>query len=604
MTGSTPTSAKLSFNDANGQPLVGGTLTVYLAGTVTPTSTWQDLGQTVLNTNPIILDARGECTVFLDDALTYKFFLQDSDGATIWTVDNIISCKNVVQALVPIQAQIDSMQVEIDNLVIGVTGRFVFVDDYGDNITPGTTDMTAAINAAIAAAGNGGEVRFLNVAYRTTSEISLASRVGVKLTAPGIGTASSGARIVGAHTGRSIVSFVDAENCSIEGICLQGDFSSRPIVGLLLGATGASLGNHHSFMSTSIKGFFQSSGLYNIGSSNNTYIDCDFTPDSVALSGLFFSFSDDSASLVGITVGGLSNRVINNNIFIGGSHGAETPGVAGTWIRQNQQVGGIDFLNCALKSVSGFAFVHIDVANDALASGPLRFLNCSAVDGSSATNGFYMSAATAARVIAGLQVDIGYLPVTNIFNATTVTLEAPVLRTTATPAGAYNSSFDVINNGTLHLHTETTIAIATASGCMITSNVTPTIGTLASGSTINSVTYHSVLDFTPAGGGLIDINILADDFPIYIVRLISGSNYQITSTGPTPLNGYRKTVIFFNTSGSSLVGRLTVAMGGAGFTLSIPDLENCPDTFKKCFDLIYSSDIGGWVQVSSTPAYF
>jgi hypothetical protein len=80
---------KYSFTDALGAPLVGGTLDVYLAGTTTRSNTWQDKAQTTLNTNPIVLDARGECTLWADDTLTYKFVLKTAAGVTLWTEDNI-----------------------------------------------------------------------------------------------------------------------------------------------------------------------------------------------------------------------------------------------------------------------------------------------------------------------------------------------------------------------------------------------------------------------------------------------------------------------------------------------------------------------------------
>lgn len=89
MPGIIPVSPKLAFANAAGGPLANGTLTVYLAGTTTLTPTWQDEGQTTLNTNPIVLDARGECLVWLDPTLNYKFLLKDDTGATIWTVDDI-----------------------------------------------------------------------------------------------------------------------------------------------------------------------------------------------------------------------------------------------------------------------------------------------------------------------------------------------------------------------------------------------------------------------------------------------------------------------------------------------------------------------------------
>lgn len=82
---------KLQFFDANGDPLVGGKLYTYEAGTNTPRATYVDSGGAVANTNPIILDSRGEADVWLDPTLAYKFVLQTSANVTIWTVDQIRS---------------------------------------------------------------------------------------------------------------------------------------------------------------------------------------------------------------------------------------------------------------------------------------------------------------------------------------------------------------------------------------------------------------------------------------------------------------------------------------------------------------------------------
>jgi hypothetical protein len=89
MAGYAPAVPKVQFFTSAGVPLVSGTLTVYLAGTTTPTSTWQDAALTTLNTNPITLDARGEAVIWLDDDVSYKFLLKDAAGATVWTVDNV-----------------------------------------------------------------------------------------------------------------------------------------------------------------------------------------------------------------------------------------------------------------------------------------------------------------------------------------------------------------------------------------------------------------------------------------------------------------------------------------------------------------------------------
>lgn len=88
MSGAVPLLPKFQFSN-NGAPMVNGTVTVYLAGTVTPSNTWQDEALTILNTNPIVLDARGESVIYLDPALSYKFLLKNSGGVTQWTQDNI-----------------------------------------------------------------------------------------------------------------------------------------------------------------------------------------------------------------------------------------------------------------------------------------------------------------------------------------------------------------------------------------------------------------------------------------------------------------------------------------------------------------------------------
>ncbi len=79
---------KLQFFDANGAPLVGGKLYTYAAGTTTPLASYTDSTGNTANTNPIVLDSRGEANVWLSGAI-YKFALYDSTNVLIWTVDNI-----------------------------------------------------------------------------------------------------------------------------------------------------------------------------------------------------------------------------------------------------------------------------------------------------------------------------------------------------------------------------------------------------------------------------------------------------------------------------------------------------------------------------------
>lgn len=81
----------LHFDDTNGKPLVGGKLYVYEAGTDTPSTTYRDKDGTDVNENPVSLDERGECVVFIDGSKEYKFVLEDGYGTVVWEEDNVTS---------------------------------------------------------------------------------------------------------------------------------------------------------------------------------------------------------------------------------------------------------------------------------------------------------------------------------------------------------------------------------------------------------------------------------------------------------------------------------------------------------------------------------
>jgi microcystin-dependent protein len=93
----TPT-AKTQFLDAAGAPLVGGKLYTYVAGTTTPQATYTDSTGATPNSNPVILDSRGEANIWLGEA-TYKFKLTDSNDVEIWTVDYISAPTTSVSAV-------------------------------------------------------------------------------------------------------------------------------------------------------------------------------------------------------------------------------------------------------------------------------------------------------------------------------------------------------------------------------------------------------------------------------------------------------------------------------------------------------------------------
>jgi hypothetical protein len=83
-------SIRQRFFDSNGNPLSGGKLYCYQAGTSTPQPTYTDSSGVTPNDNPVILDASGYANVWLNVALSYKFVLTDSLDNQQWSVDNVI----------------------------------------------------------------------------------------------------------------------------------------------------------------------------------------------------------------------------------------------------------------------------------------------------------------------------------------------------------------------------------------------------------------------------------------------------------------------------------------------------------------------------------
>ena len=81
------------FFDNNGNPLSGGKLFSYAAGTTTPAATYTSSLGTTAHTNPIVLDSGGRVPggeIWLTDGVIYKFVLQTSTNVLIATYDNIV----------------------------------------------------------------------------------------------------------------------------------------------------------------------------------------------------------------------------------------------------------------------------------------------------------------------------------------------------------------------------------------------------------------------------------------------------------------------------------------------------------------------------------
>lgn len=81
-------SSRFQAFDTSGNPLSGGKLYTYEAGTTTPLATYTTRAGGTPNANPVILDANGEADVWMASGTLYKLVLKTSADVTLSTVDN------------------------------------------------------------------------------------------------------------------------------------------------------------------------------------------------------------------------------------------------------------------------------------------------------------------------------------------------------------------------------------------------------------------------------------------------------------------------------------------------------------------------------------
>lgn len=195
------TPPKLQFFDANGNPLAGGKLYTYAAGTTTPLATYTDYGGGTANANPVVLDSRGEASVWFGTS-QYKVKLTDADDVEVYTVDNLNGPDVATLAL--LAASSGSSLIGYINSGTGAVARtvqdrlrdYISVKDFGA-IGNGTANDVTAIQAAIDAAAarppsggssglggiSGATVYFPSGVYRINSGITIPD--GVKLVGSG-----------------------------------------------------------------------------------------------------------------------------------------------------------------------------------------------------------------------------------------------------------------------------------------------------------------------------------------------------------------------------------------------------------------------------------
>lgn len=134
------------FND-NGDPLAGGKIYTYLAGSSTNAATYTTSIGNIAHSNPIILDGAGRVPtgeIWLTSGITYKFVVKDSADNLIGTYDNLVGINsNFVNFTNQQETQVATLNQTVFTLqniqyLPGTNSLSVFVDgvyQYGPSST-------------------------------------------------------------------------------------------------------------------------------------------------------------------------------------------------------------------------------------------------------------------------------------------------------------------------------------------------------------------------------------------------------------------------------------------------------------------------------------
>jgi hypothetical protein len=178
-----------------GDPLRGGLLYTYSAGSTTPLATYTTSAGNVAHSNPIVLDSSGRVPgsseIWLTDGLSYRMDLYDSLSNLIQTQDNITGAGTITSNLAGsggsalvgfIQAGAGAVQRTAQSKMRDVVSVFDFMTtaEIADVLARTETfDIAAPIQAAVNAAQGGRALYFPGGIYKIGTAIAITSGLAV-----------------------------------------------------------------------------------------------------------------------------------------------------------------------------------------------------------------------------------------------------------------------------------------------------------------------------------------------------------------------------------------------------------------------------------------
>lgn len=178
--------AGAQFFDNNGNPLTGGKIYTYEAGTTTPAVTYTTLAGTTPHTNPIILDSAGRVPggeIWLTIPDFYKFVLKTSADVTLGTWDNIqgYSSGSIAYAATEVQTATAGQTLFVLTEMFynpGTNTLAVFVDGVNQVVNNSYVESTSTSVTFMSGLHVGAVVKFVNVNVASTDATTVTYEPG------------------------------------------------------------------------------------------------------------------------------------------------------------------------------------------------------------------------------------------------------------------------------------------------------------------------------------------------------------------------------------------------------------------------------------------
>jgi hypothetical protein len=191
--------------DNNGNPLAGGKIFTYLAGTTTNAAVYTSSSGSIAHSNPIILDGAGRVPsgeIWLTDGILYKFVVQDSANNLIGTYDNLsginsnfVAFTNQQQIItatagqtvfnlsISYQPGTNSLSVFVDGVnQYGPGAQYAYVETDSDTVTfVSGLHVGASVKFTTSQLNSSGAVDASQVSYTPPFVDSVATNVEAKL---------------------------------------------------------------------------------------------------------------------------------------------------------------------------------------------------------------------------------------------------------------------------------------------------------------------------------------------------------------------------------------------------------------------------------------